>query len=45
MEKTYVCENCKMEINIKERVNHTLKCLGNFLIGSNINYQGSIIKN
>ena len=30
MEETYVCENCKMEINIKERVNHTLKCLGNF---------------
>lgn len=30
MEETYVCQNCKMEIKIEERVNHILKCLGNF---------------
>ena len=39
MEKTYVCENCKMEINIKETVNHTLKCLGNFF--NRIKYKSS----
>ena len=39
MEKAFVCENCKMEINIKERVNHTLKCLGNFF--NRIKYKSS----